>query len=49
MTGSFAPNWRTKSGSDPKIPAAAVLQLPGTVATEDASARANHVQVLGVE
>ena len=28
--------------------ATAVLQLPGTAATEDASARANHVQVLGV-
>jgi putative ABC transport system permease protein len=28
--------------------ATALLQLPGTAATEDASARANHVQVLGV-
>jgi putative ABC transport system permease protein len=35
--------------SDAKHPATAVLQLPGTVATEDASARANHVQVLGVD
>ncbi|MDB6022876.1 MAG: FtsX-like permease family protein, partial [Pedosphaera sp.] len=29
--------------------AAAVLQLPGTASTQDASARANHVQVLGVD
>src|SRR4051812_8119376 len=35
--------------SDAKHPATAVLELPGTVATEDASARANHVQVLGVD
>ncbi|MDB6125126.1 MAG: hypothetical protein JWQ71_4119, partial [Pedosphaera sp.] len=28
---------------------AAVLQLPGTVTTEDASARANRVQILGVD
>jgi ABC-type lipoprotein release transport system permease subunit len=30
-------------------PAAAVLQLPGTAATPDDSARANHVQILGVD
>jgi putative ABC transport system permease protein len=30
-------------------PCAAALQLPGTAANEDASARANHVQVLGVD
>ena len=29
--------------------AAAVLQLPGTAATPDESARANHVQILGVD
>ena len=29
--------------------AAAVLQLPGTAATPDDSARANHVQILGVD
>ena len=28
---------------------AAALQLPGTAVTEDASARANHVQILGVD
>jgi len=30
-------------------PAAAVLQLPGTAATPDEKARANHVQILGVD
>jgi len=30
-------------------PAAAVLDLPGTAATPDDSARANHVQILGVD
>src|SRR4051794_5774870 len=35
--------------SETKHPATAVLELPGTVATEDSSARANHVQVLGVD
>jgi putative ABC transport system permease protein len=30
-------------------PAAAVLQLPGTAATPDDAARANHVQILGVD
>ncbi|MDB6108863.1 MAG: hypothetical protein JWR69_613, partial [Pedosphaera sp.] len=35
-----------RSGEIPKP--AAVLELPGTAATEDAAARANHVQVLGV-
>jgi putative ABC transport system permease protein len=30
-------------------PAAAVLELPGTAATPDETARANHVQILGVD
>ncbi len=32
-----------------QLPASAALQLPATAANEDASARANHVQVLGVD
>lgn len=32
-----------------KSKSAAVLQLPGTASSQDASARANHVQVLGVD
>lgn len=32
-----------------KFSTAAVLQLPGTVTTEDSSARANHVQILGID
>ena len=33
----------------PEVRTAAILQLPGTAATPDASARANQVQVLGVD
>ncbi len=35
--------------ADDLAPAAAVLELPGTAATPDDSARANHVQILGVD
>jgi hypothetical protein len=35
--------------ADDLQPAAAVLQLPGTAATPDDAARANHVQILGVD
>ncbi len=35
--------------ADELSPAAAVLELPGTAATPDDSARANHVQILGVD
>jgi putative ABC transport system permease protein len=35
--------------ADDLAPAAAVLQLPGTAATPDDAARANHVQILGVD
>ncbi len=35
--------------ADDLQPAAAVLQLPGAAATPDDSARANHVQILGVD
>jgi putative ABC transport system permease protein len=35
--------------ADALPPAAPVLQLPGTAATPDDSARANHVQILGVD
>jgi putative ABC transport system permease protein len=35
--------------ADDMQPAAAVLQLPGTAATPDEAARANHVQILGVD
>jgi putative ABC transport system permease protein len=39
-----------RSALDDEMPqAAAVLQLPGTAATPDDSARANHVQILGVD
>ena len=34
---------------DDLSPAAAILELPGTAATPDDSARANHVQILGVD
>jgi len=35
--------------ADDLQPAASILQLPGTAATPDDSARANHVQILGVD
>lgn len=35
--------------SDPQTTAASVLFLPGTASNPDASARANHVQILGVD
>jgi putative ABC transport system permease protein len=35
--------------ADDLPPAAAILQLPGTAATPDDAARANHVQILGVD
>jgi ABC-type lipoprotein release transport system permease subunit len=40
--------FRSALADDLPPPAAAVLQLPGTAATPDDSARANHVQILGV-
>src|ERR1700749_3646021 len=37
------------AGTKSEIRAAALLQLPGTATTQNASARANRVQILGVE